>query len=41
MTAEISPLDRTLADVDPEIADAVRHELRRQNEGLELIASEN
>src|SRR5829696_7466731 len=30
-----------LADFDPEIADAVRNEERRQNEGLELIASEN
>ncbi len=32
---------RTLADVDPEVASAVRHEVRRQNQGLELIASEN
>ena len=32
---------RTLADQDPEIADAVRNELHRQNSGLELIASEN
>ena len=32
---------RTLAEFDPEIADAVRHELHRQNSGLELIASEN
>jgi glycine hydroxymethyltransferase len=32
---------RTLAEVDPEIAQAVRHELERQNDGLELIASEN
>src|SRR5574339_901299 len=32
---------RSLADADPEIAQAVRNELRRQNEGLELIASEN
>src|SRR5829696_796776 len=30
-----------LADFDPEIADAVRNEVHRQNEGLELIASEN
>ena len=35
------PRWRTLADTDPEIADAVRHELHRQNDGLELIASEN
>ena len=30
-----------LADFDPEIAATVRDEERRQNEGLELIASEN
>jgi glycine hydroxymethyltransferase len=30
-----------LAQTDPEIADAIRHELQRQEEGLELIASEN
>jgi glycine hydroxymethyltransferase len=32
---------RTLAEVDPEIAKAVLDETRRQEEGLELIASEN
>jgi glycine hydroxymethyltransferase len=32
---------RTLAEVDPEIATAVRDELHRQRGGLELIASEN
>src|SRR5678809_685132 len=32
---------RSLADADPEIAQAIRHEQERQNEGLELIASEN
>jgi glycine hydroxymethyltransferase len=32
---------RTVADVDPEIARAIRDEMRRQNDGLELIASEN
>jgi len=32
---------RHLADLDPEIADAIRNEQRRQAEGLELIASEN
>src|SRR5688500_20272250 len=31
----------SLADADPDIARAVRNEERRQNEGLELIASEN
>jgi glycine hydroxymethyltransferase len=32
---------RTLAQVDPEIAALVRRETERQEEGLELIASEN
>src|SRR5271168_2827099 len=32
---------RPLAEADPEIAAAVEHEIRRQHEGLEMIASEN
>jgi len=32
---------RKLAEVDPEIAQAIKDELHRQNSGLELIASEN
>jgi glycine hydroxymethyltransferase len=32
---------RSLADTDPEIAGAIHDELHRQNNGLELIASEN
>jgi glycine hydroxymethyltransferase len=32
---------RNLADTDPEIARAIRDEMQRQNDGLELIASEN
>jgi glycine hydroxymethyltransferase len=32
---------RTLAEADPEVALAIRNELNRQNNGLELIASEN
>ena len=32
---------RLLQDVDPDIAKAIRDELRRQSTGLELIASEN
>jgi glycine hydroxymethyltransferase len=36
-----SPLLRTLAETDPEVAAAVASERRRQSEGLELIASEN
>lgn len=34
-------MQRSLADTDPEIAAAIRNEVRRQSEGLELIASEN
>jgi len=36
-----TPLDLPLADVDPEVADAVDQELRRQQSTLEMIASEN
>src|SRR5271165_4558319 len=36
-----NPMERTLAEVDPEIALAIENEERRQHEGLELIASEN
>jgi glycine hydroxymethyltransferase len=32
---------RTLAEADPEIAQAIRNEVERQNSGIELIASEN
>src|ERR1700674_5559323 len=32
---------RSLADTDPDIANVVRNELHRQNNGIELIASEN
>jgi glycine hydroxymethyltransferase len=34
-------LERSLPEVDPEIADAIRLEVTRQNDTLELIASEN
>ena len=34
-------MQRALRDVDPELADAIRNETRRQADGLELIASEN
>src|SRR5712691_6176130 len=36
-----TPLWRALAETDPEIAQAIKDELHRQNNGLELIASEN
>jgi len=38
---EVTILDRTLDDLDPEIAEAVAQELRRQQSTLEMIASEN
>ena len=34
-------MQRPLADVDPEVFDAIRHEVERQHSQLELIASEN
>src|SRR6478672_9694805 len=34
-------MDLPLAEADPEIAQAIENEERRQHEGLELIASEN
>jgi glycine hydroxymethyltransferase len=36
-----APLLRSLSETDPDIARAIRNEVQRQNEGLELIASEN
>ncbi|MGZ4275733.1 MAG: serine hydroxymethyltransferase [Solirubrobacteraceae bacterium] len=41
--SELSPdfFNRPLADVDPEVADALRLELDRQQRTLEMIASEN
>jgi glycine hydroxymethyltransferase len=43
MATDISPLAmwRALEEADPEIAQAIRQEIKRQNDGLELIASEN
>jgi glycine hydroxymethyltransferase len=38
---ETSARLRSLIDTDPEIARAISHEIERQNDGLELIASEN
>jgi glycine hydroxymethyltransferase len=37
----MSDMRRPLAEADPEIAAAIDHEIRRQHEGLEMIASEN
>jgi glycine hydroxymethyltransferase len=39
--AHMNALLRSLSDVDPEIAQAIRQETERQASGLELIASEN
>src|ERR671924_2180292 len=39
--AVLSLMQRSLADSDPDIARAIANEVRRQAEGLELIASEN
>ena len=36
-----SDMSRPLYEVDPQIANAIDNEVRRQHEGLELIASEN
>ena len=36
-----NPMSRPLYEADPQIASAIDNEVRRQHEGLELIASEN
>lgn len=41
MTPEQLRMSRPLAQVDPEVAEAIRHELERQQTYIELIASEN
>src|SRR5882762_10517184 len=41
METRIVPTDFTLRSVDPEIAEAIYHEVQRQQENIELIASEN
>ncbi|MFZ0213401.1 MAG: serine hydroxymethyltransferase [Candidatus Acidiferrales bacterium] len=40
-STELDRMSRPLAEVDPEVADALCDEVRRQATGLELIASEN
>lgn len=37
----MNPMERPLAEVDPEIDAAIRHETERQHNQIELIASEN
>jgi glycine hydroxymethyltransferase len=39
--ADVPARFRTLADTDPDVAQAIQNEVHRQNDGLELIASEN
>ena len=39
--ADVPTRSRSIAETDPEVAEAIRNEVRRQNDGLELIASEN
>ena len=34
-------LNSSLAEVDPEVAEQIDNERRRQQQGLEMIASEN
>jgi glycine hydroxymethyltransferase len=41
MNPPFEPMDATLREIDPEVADAILHETERQARGLELIASEN
>src|SRR5687768_11672303 len=41
MSSQISVLDRSLADFDPEVAEQIERELVRQQTTLEMIASEN
>ena len=41
MGAKFAPANLRLANVDPEIANAIDHERQRQQENIELIASEN
>jgi glycine hydroxymethyltransferase len=41
METRIIPTDLTLRAVDPEIAEVLEHERQRQQENIELIASEN
>jgi glycine hydroxymethyltransferase len=37
----MTPIERPLSEVDPEVFDAIQHEVERQHSQLELIASEN
>jgi glycine hydroxymethyltransferase len=39
--ADVPTRSRSIAETDPDVAQAIRDEVHRQNDGLELIASEN
>jgi glycine hydroxymethyltransferase len=41
MDAKFAPANLRLLNVDPEVANAIEHERKRQQENIELIASEN
>jgi glycine hydroxymethyltransferase len=41
MPSPLALMQRALEAADPEIAEAIRHEVERQQSGIELIASEN
>jgi glycine hydroxymethyltransferase len=41
MSSSSALMQRSLASLDPDIADAIQHETERQANGIELIASEN
>src|SRR5438128_8563165 len=41
MPTKTAPMYRPLYEADPQVASAIDNEVRRQHEGLELIASEN
>ncbi|HXP60159.1 MAG TPA: serine hydroxymethyltransferase, partial [Dongiaceae bacterium] len=41
METQIIPIDLRLRAIDPETAQAIEHERQRQQENIELIASEN
>ena len=40
-TLQISPVTNFIAKNDPDVWQAIAHEIKRQEDGLEMIASEN
>jgi len=41
METRIIPTDYRLQTIDPEVAEVIEHERQRQQDNIELIASEN